>query len=1114
MDPNELQRLLNIFTRGMELSNEELENLNNSLAALNTTIRTIPGVMNNIRTSADQNRRATEQETRARQDNTQATRQETEVTQRNVNIVRALTEANSELDASSRRLKRTFNEFGSGLLRVTGQLLDTLSDTSTNLSKYNNVISAASDAAADLASEFGLAGKVIGLAIKGFAAIAQKQIEFVDKTLQATDSLSKMGARAAYTTEEFSKAANSAGRTAADFDKLIKPMQSMGRGFASIGDTARDGAKQFIENIANVSKEDRIRFRNLGVSFDELTQYQADYIKTVERSGRVFTQQEIQSGKVREATKAYVEDLLVLADITKTNVDEVQKQIDASQSTTELALINFDLAKKRQRLEEAMLREGSPEEKKRLAAELDVIKNQQKVFEPGGSFDQFVQRTGMTDIAGQLQVALRTGQVKEDVANRVVSLGIDLGEMMSQVQKGQLDTDRFAKEFMEKAAYRVETMGPAALAAQDVAAAAKLLGIPAEQLRIITQNMVRDIDQQTVAVEARTAMETKATDTTDKMAEARNVTAEKELDNRLKFEKELRENLDATLALYKKMPSVLGTVITALSALAASIVPLIGVIMAAKVAGTVGTIANIPGRLRGRRRPSGGGPTPPVGGISNLLGGRSRLIGGMIPGVGSAMSGMDMISNLSQGNYGSALLDALNMGIGLIPGGGLLRTGASFGLSALSGSMATRNMMNSFDSSGDALSKITGNENQITKELVTTRTTQSESDEKLLERNTESKNLLSKMSDTLSESNRALESMKTNGIKIAEVQIPAVSGNVVPSADSPTTGGGASSAGSVGGFMSGIGSLLQILGGGMSMAGPMGFNILRQLFGSNNSSTEPSTTGSSAGTSTGTQGTPTSEKPIKKVVSSKPGEITVETIDGMLQKRVGAANWRMNNPGNLRPTEWSRRLPGVVGVGNAGPSGDFLVFDTKRSGDAAKEQLLFSDSTRYRNLNIAQAMYTYAPPTENNTQAYINAITEATRAGPGTMLRDLNTGQRAAMLSAIQRMEGFKPGQILSAATGGIVSGAVSGFPAILHGTEMIVPLNSNSILAELGKKSASQIESQVKSSAVYANDQLKDMMNQNQNLMSMLASKLDSVINRLDTSNDTQTKMLRYSQA
>ena len=1072
MDPNELQQLLNTFTRGMELSNDELENLNNSLAALNTTIRTIPGVMKNI---TDQNRNVAEQETRARQESTTATKKETEATQRNVYISRALSEANTELENSSRKLTKTFNEFGTGLLRVTGQLLDTLSDTSTNLSKYNNVISSASDAAANLASEFGLAGKVIGLAIKGFAAIAQKQIEFVDKTLQATDSLSKMGARAAYTTEEFSKAANSAGRTAADFDKLIKPMQSMGRGIASIGDTARDGAKQFIENIANVTVADRNRFRNLGVSFDELTQYQADYIKTIERSGRVFTQQDIQSGKVREATKAYVEDLLVLADITKTNVDEVQKQIDASQSTTEIAIINFDLAKKRQRLEEAMLG-GSPEEKKRLAAELDVIKNQEAVFKPGGSFDQFVQRTGMTDIAGQLQVALRTGQVKQDVADRVVSLGMDLGEMTAEVQRGRLDTDRFVKEFIEKGTARAETMGPAMLASLDVAAAAKMLGITVEQFRILTQNMVRGIDQQTVAVESRTAMEKKATETTDEMANARNTTAEKELENRVKFEKELRENLDTTLKLYKAMPYALGGVITGLTALAASIVPLIGVILAAKAAGTMGTIGNLPGRSRRRRRGSGGGPMPPAGSMGLFGGKGARLLGGMIPGVGTAMSGMDMISNLGQGNYGAAAMDAVNMGIGMIPGGGLLKTGASFGLSALSEKLATEDL---------------------------------ETTEKLLEKNTESKNILSKMSDTFSESNKALEYMKTHGIKIAEVQIPAVSSNnMSPGDNSPTTGGAASSAG---GTISGIGALLQIIGGGM--AGPMAFNILRQMFGSNNRSTtetEPAST-AGAGTGTVTQGTATGEKPIKRVVSSRPGAIKVETIDGMIQERVGAANWRMNNPGNLRPTAWSEKLPGVVGKGSAGSSGEFLVFDTKLSGDAGKRELLFGQDTMYKNMNIAEAISRYAPPNENNTQAYIRAITEATQLNPGTRLQDFTQSQQAVMLSTIERLEGFKPGKIISAASGGMVNGPVSGFPAMLHGTEMIVPMNSNSILAELGKKSASQVESQMKSAA---NDQLRDMMNQSQNLISMLSNKLDSVINRLDTSNDTQTKMLRYSQA
>jgi hypothetical protein len=112
------------------------------------------------------------------------------------------------------------------------------------------------------------------------------------------------------------------------------------------------------------------------------------------------------------------------------------------------------------------------------------------------------------------------------------------------------------------------------------------------------------------------------------------------------------------------------------------------------------------------------------------------------------------------------------------------------------------------------------------------------------------------------------------------------------------------------------------------------------------------------------------------------------------------------------------------------------------------------------------------------------------------------------------------PTDMLQAALGGIASGPKSGFPIMLHGNEIIVPLDPNSILADLGKKSQEQIKTEMstfdKSVATEKLDttMFRDIARQNQQLMEMLGIKLDNVINKLDTGNDTQSKILQYSQA
>lgn len=106
----------------------------------------------------------------------------------------------------------------------------------------------------------------------------------------------------------------------------------------------------------------------------------------------------------------------------------------------------------------------------------------------------------------------------------------------------------------------------------------------------------------------------------------------------------------------------------------------------------------------------------------------------------------------------------------------------------------------------------------------------------------------------------------------------------------------------------------------------------------------------------------------------------------------------------------------------------------------------------------------------------------------------------------------------IKAEKGGVASGPKTGYPATLHGNEMIVPIDPNSLLVELGKKSKSEIEAEANKRTPEVTttntDSFKELASINQTMMEMMASKLDAVINRLETGNDTQDKLLKYSRA
>jgi len=99
----------------------------------------------------------------------------------------------------------------------------------------------------------------------------------------------------------------------------------------------------------------------------------------------------------------------------------------------------------------------------------------------------------------------------------------------------------------------------------------------------------------------------------------------------------------------------------------------------------------------------------------------------------------------------------------------------------------------------------------------------------------------------------------------------------------------------------------------------------------------------------------------------------------------------------------------------------------------------------------------------------------------------------------------------ISAAAGGITSGPKSGYPATLHGTEVITPLEPNSILEKLAKTAADS--STITNSSVQIDQAMREMTQMHSNMMELFRDKLDEMISQLETSNDTQDALLKYSR-
>ena len=168
------------------------------------------------------------------------------------------------------------------------------------------------------------------------------------------------------------------------------------------------------------------------------------------------------------------------------------------------------------------------------------------------------------------------------------------------------------------------------------------------------------------------------------------------------------------------------------------------------------------------------------------------------------------------------------------------------------------------------------------------------------------------------------------------------------------------------------------------------------------------------------------DKKIVKVLKVGVGYNIVQYDDNTTARRTGTFAARNNNPGNLEDGSFARSMGAFdlsqVEIDRTGqqppPSGNpperFAIFPTYAMGREAKRKLLFEGS-RYKDKTISVALSTYAPPSENNTQNYINTVVRALNpATPAitqdTLMNTLTEQQRIKFIDAVEAVESGRRG--------------------------------------------------------------------------------------------------------
>jgi hypothetical protein len=187
-------------------------------------------------------------------------------------------------------------------------------------------------------------------------------------------------------------------------------------------------------------------------------------------------------------------------------------------------------------------------------------------------------------------------------------------------------------------------------------------------------------------------------------------------------------------------------------------------------------------------------------------------------------------------------------------------------------------------------------------------------------------------------------------------------------------------------------------------------------------------------------------QPSAGVVPGKSVTVGDETRTG------GDRNWRNNNPGNIEYGPFAQKM------GAVGSDGRFAIFPSEDMGRKAADALLKGQG--YANLNIKDAINKWAPPSENDTNAYVNAFKQA-GLDPTKKYADLSPQDQQKFLDIQKRVEGGKAGTV-TASNGAPVapsaptplagpSAPYQSTTAAVQPSEQLAPTPSTSTQAPIG---------------------------------------------------------------
>jgi hypothetical protein len=191
------------------------------------------------------------------------------------------------------------------------------------LTKYTSSIDRMTDGIAGLAMNIPLFGGAIGGLIKVVGQLTSSTLKYDQAYLDSYDQLSQFGFAGTDVADSLHQLTMGTGYTRDAVAKLTKITTGLGDNLVGLGKTAGEGAKNFFK-IAEVGAETRDEFRRLGISQEELTKHQSEYIKM---QGKLGNLQRKDVDTLKDESIKYTKSLVKLSALTGKSVDQVENSM-------------------------------------------------------------------------------------------------------------------------------------------------------------------------------------------------------------------------------------------------------------------------------------------------------------------------------------------------------------------------------------------------------------------------------------------------------------------------------------------------------------------------------------------------------------------------------------------------------------------------------------------------------------------------------------------------------------------------------------------------------------------------------------------------------------------